>query len=79
LAAVVLEADPRKVVAALQNGETLTITGDGLKPATSGLADRGNPKTKIRRGAVIRVVKSAMPSKSGKDEWTITQLPDVEG
>ena len=79
LAAVVLEADPRKVVAALQNGETLTITGDGLKPATSGLADRGNPKTKIRRGAVIRVVKSATPSKTGKDEWTITQLPEVEG
>jgi penicillin-binding protein 1A len=79
LAAVVLEADPRKVVAALQNGETLTITGDGLKPATSGLADRGNPKTKIRRGAVIRVVKSATPPKTGKDEWTITQLPEVEG
>ncbi len=81
LAAVVLEADPRKVVAALQNGETVTITGDGLKPATSGLADRGNPKTKIRRGAVIRVVKSttAAASKTGKDEWTITQLPEVEG
>jgi penicillin-binding protein 1A len=81
LAAMVLEADPRKVVAALQNGETVTITGDGLKPATSGLADRGNPKTKIRRGAIIRIVKSTATaaSKTGKDEWTITQLPEVEG
>ena len=79
LAAVVLDADPRKVVAVLQNGETVTIIGDGLKPATSGLADRGNPKTKIRRGAVIRVIKSSMPTKTGKDEWTITQLPEVEG
>ncbi|WP_411969316.1 penicillin-binding protein 1A [Paucibacter sp. B2R-40] len=76
LAAVVLEADPRKVVAALQNGETLTLSGEGLKPATSGLSDKGNPKTRIRRGAVIRVIKSG---KAGKDEWTITQLPEVEG
>ncbi|MBT9493003.1 MAG: penicillin-binding protein 1A [Paucibacter sp.] len=76
LAAVVLAADPRKVVAALQSGETLTLSGEGLKPATSGLSDKGNPKTRIRRGAVIRVIKS---SKAGKDEWTITQLPEVEG
>ncbi|WP_420714788.1 penicillin-binding protein 1A [Roseateles sp. SL47] len=76
LAAVVLEADPKKVVAALQSGETLTITGEGLKPATSGLSDKGNPKTRIRRGAVIRVVKLV---RNNKDDWTITQLPEVEG
>ncbi|SEL74801.1 penicillin-binding protein 1A [Roseateles sp. YR242] len=76
LAAVVLEADPKKVVAALQSGESLTITGEGLKPATSGLSDKGNPKTRIRRGAVIRVVKLL---RNNKDEWTITQLPEVEG
>ena len=75
-AAVVLEADPKKVVAALLNGETLTIVGEGLKPATSGLSERGNPKTRIRRGAVIRVIKAVV---KGKDEWTITQLPEVEG
>ncbi len=76
-AAVVLEADPRKVTAALLNGETVTIVGEGLKPATSGLSEKGNPKTRIRRGAVIRVIKSV--AKAGKDEWTITQLPEVEG
>nr|WP_233151635.1 penicillin-binding protein 1A [Pelomonas sp. KK5] len=77
LAAVVLEADPKKVVAALQSGESITITGDGLKPATSGLAGT-NPKTKIRRGAIIRVVKGT-DAKTGKDSWTLTQLPEVEG
>ncbi|MCV2368526.1 penicillin-binding protein 1A [Paucibacter oligotrophus] len=76
LAAVVLEADARKVVAALQSGETLNLTGEGLKPATSGLSDKGNPKTRIRRGAVIRVIKTG---KAGKEEWSITQLPEVEG
>lgn len=76
LAAVVLQTDPKKVVAALQSGESITITGEGLKPATSGLSEKGNPKTRIRRGAVIRVIKL---TRNNKDDWTITQLPEVEG
>jgi penicillin-binding protein 1A len=72
-AAVVLEASPRKVVAALQSGETVTVTGDGLKPATSGLSDKAGPNLQVRRGAVVRLVKGA------KGDWTITQLPEVEG
>jgi len=74
-AAVALEASPKKVVAVLQSGESVTITGEGLKPATSGLSERANPKTQIRRGAVIRLVKNA----NAKGDWTITQLPEVEG
>ncbi|MFN3303746.1 MAG: penicillin-binding protein 1A [Roseateles sp.] len=77
LAAVVLDADPKKVSAVLQSGDAITITGEGLRPATSGLSDKGNPKTRIRRGAVIRVVKGAKQKDGG--EWTITQLPEVEG
>ncbi len=73
LSAVVLEATPRKIVAARANGDALEITGDGLKPAQSGLSDKAPPNIKIRRGAVIRVVK--MP----KGAWEITQLPEVEG
>jgi penicillin-binding protein 1A len=72
-AGVALEAGPRKVVAVLQNGESVTVTGEGLKPVTSGLAAKGNPKTQIRRGAVIRLVKGP------KGDWSITQLPEVEG
>ncbi|MEO8278124.1 MAG: penicillin-binding protein 1A [Ideonella sp.] len=72
-AAVVLQASPSKVVAALQSGESLTITGEGLKPATSGLAANASPKVQVRRGAIVRVVKGA------KGDWTITQLPEVEG
>ncbi len=72
-AAVVLEATPKKVVAALQNGDTITITGDGLKPVTSGLAANAAAKVQIRRGAVVRAIKGA------KDVWTLTQVPEVEG
>jgi len=72
-AAVAIEAAPKKVVAVLQSGESVTITGDGLKPATSGLVHNGNPKTQIRPGAVIRLIRNA------KGDWSITQLPEVEG
>ncbi|MGA0609923.1 penicillin-binding protein 1A [Caldimonas sp. KR1-144] len=77
-AAVVLEASPKQVVAALQSGETVTITGDGLKPAQSGLAPNAEPKKQVRRGSVVRVVKIGK-DKSGADRWSITQLPEVEG
>jgi penicillin-binding protein 1A len=73
-AAVALEAGPKKVVAVLQSGESVTVTGEGLKPATSGLSEKANPKTQIRSGAVIRLVKGGP-----KNDWTITQLPEVEG
>ena len=72
-AAVVIEADPKKLVAVTQSGETITITGEGLRPATSGLAPKANPKIKIRAGAVVRLIQ--MP----KGDWSITQLPEVEG
>ena len=72
-AAVVLEASPRKVVAVLQDGEEITITGDGLRPAASGLGDKAAAKKQIRRGAVVRVLKGA------KGQWSVTQVPEVEG
>jgi len=72
-AAVVTEASAKKVVAVLQNGQAITITGEGLKPATSALVAKPNPKTQIRPGAIVRIVRGP------KGDWTITQLPEVEG
>jgi penicillin-binding protein 1A len=72
-AAVVLESGPKKVVAVLQSGESVTVTGDGLKPVTSGLAANADAKRQIRRGAVVRAIKGA------KGDWTLTQQPEVEG
>ena len=72
LTAVVLEASPRKVVVARDSGEPIEITGEGLKPVQSGLADKAPPKLKIRRGAVVRIVQT--PRKT----WDLSQLPEVE-
>ena len=72
-AAVAVEVGPKRVVAILQSGESVTIVGEGLRPAASGLSEKANPKTQIRPGAVIRLVKGT------KGDWTITQQPEVEG
>ncbi len=72
-AAVVLEAAPRKVVAMLQNGDAVTVTGDGLKPVASGLSNKAGPKIEIRRGAIVRVLRNT------KGDWMLTQVPEVEG
>lgn len=72
-AAVVLEASPKKVVAVLQNGEQFTATGNGLRAVASGLSPQAGPKLQIRRGAVVRAIRSA------QGEWGLTQQPEVEG
>jgi penicillin-binding protein 1A len=71
-AVVVLEASPQRVVAALQSGETITVTGPGLRPVESGLAAKAPPNRQIRRGAVVRAVRLA------NNTWTLTQMPEVE-
>lgn len=73
MSAMVLNVNPRKIVAVRQNGDNIEITGDGLKPALSGLSAKAPPNTKLRRGAIIRVVKTP------RNTWEITQLPEVEG
>ena len=73
MSAVVLEANSKRIIAMRQNSESFEITGEGLKPAQSGLSDKAAPNIKIRRGALIRVVKTP------KGTWEITQLPEVEG
>lgn len=73
MSAVVLEANPKLIRAVRQNGDAVEITGEGLKPAQSGLSAKAPPHIKVRPGAVIRVAKTQ------KGTWEITQLPEVEG
>ena len=73
MSALVLEATSRKITAVRQNGDSVEITGEGLKPAQSGLSAKAPPNIKLRRGAIIRVVKTP------RNTWEITQLPEVEG
>jgi len=71
-AAVVLAATAAEVKAVLSDGETVVVTGDGLKFAVRSLSDKAAASVRIRPGAVIRV------SRDEKGRWQITQLPQVE-
>ena len=71
-AAVVLEADAKEVRAWRRGGEIIKLTGDGLKFAARSLEDKTAPNRKLRRGAVIRILKD------DKGRWQIAQLPEPE-
>lgn len=72
-AAIVLSTGPGKLEALLQSGESLTISGENLRSARAALSAKANPQVQIRRGSVIRVVRTP------KGVWEVTQLPEVEG
>lgn len=72
LSAVVMQASAKKIVAVRQSGEPIEITGEGLRPATSGLSANAKPSVKIQTGSVIRVMKGA------NGAWRVGQRPEVE-
>jgi penicillin-binding protein 1A len=72
-AAVVLLATPKQVDALLSTGETISIMGEGLRTAGPALKDKAAAGLQIRRGAIVRVLKGT------KGDWSLVQLPEVEG
>jgi penicillin-binding protein 1A len=73
VAAVVISAGPKQVVAEFVNGDQATIDADGLRFAASGLRSNAAPAVRIKPGSIVRLDKDA------KGNWLITQLPQVEG
>jgi len=71
-AAVILEADAKRVKAYRHGGETVEISGDGLKFAQRMLDDKAPANKRLRRGALIHVQKDS------KGDWQIVQLPEAE-
>ena len=53
-------------------GESIRITGEGLRFAAPMLSDKAPPNKRIRVGAIVRI---SHPD----NRWEITQLPEVEG
>lgn len=71
-AALVLEASPKQVKTVRRGGETITLAGDSLKFAARALDDKAAPNKRIRRGAIIRILKDE------KGVWQIAQIPEAE-
>ncbi|MEC5218892.1 penicillin-binding protein 1A [Actimicrobium sp. GrIS 1.19] len=70
-AAVVTSASPKLVRAMLLSGDTIELSGDGLRFAANALSTKAAAAVRIGPGAVIRVVQD------GRQRWAITQLPNV--
>ena len=75
IAAVVTQvnANARKVTVMRRGGQSVEVSGDALRPVSSGLSPKAGPTIKIRPGAVVRMTKNS------RDTWELTQLPEVEG
>ncbi len=71
-AAIVLEANAKRVKVYLRGGAVVEITNAGLKFVTAMLGDKANPAQRIRRGAIVYV------QEDDKNQSFITQLPEVE-
>jgi len=72
--AVVLSISDKRVVALLQTGESIDLTGAALHVVRNALQSSTPVHLQVRRGAVIRVSKGTT-SKG----WKITQMPQVQG
>ncbi|KQQ86365.1 penicillin-binding protein 1A [Massilia sp. Leaf139] len=72
---VVLSASPKSVKVENIDGDTITITGAGLKFAASGLSSKAKESQRIAPGAVVRISK--LGKDAAKAEWGITQVPLV--
>jgi penicillin-binding protein 1A len=73
IAAVVTAASPKQVQATFIDGNVATIQGDGLRFAQAALSARAQPNQRVRPGAIVRLAKN------DDGDWSITQLPQVEG
>jgi penicillin-binding protein 1A len=71
LPAVVLAADPKAVRVARSRGQTIEITGDGLKLVAPWLSEKAPANRRLKPGAVIRVAE-------GPKGWEVTQVPEVQ-
>ncbi|MFT3816922.1 MAG: PBP1A family penicillin-binding protein [Rubrivivax sp.] len=75
--AIVLEAGPKEVTAQLASGETVHVSGSGLRQALPGLAAKAPAALALTRGAVIRVLGES--GRDGSTNWSIVQWPEAEG
>lgn len=69
--AIVLNANANHVRAMLPDGETIELQGNGLRFARRALGSSAPSTIRLRRGALIRVMKE-------KESWVISQMPNVE-
>ncbi len=78
-AAVVTKIAGGKLVAALQSGDEVVISGDGLRALGNALSDKARHELQVRRGSILRVLRGAPTKEAPQGAWAVTQSPEAEG
>lgn len=76
LSAVVIQVSSKKITAILRNGESIIITGEGLRLVGKYLTDQSIESKRIVAGSIIRVMK--LTGGDNTLRWKVTQIPEVE-
>jgi penicillin-binding protein 1A len=72
LTAIVTDVSDDKVVVRRPRNQRIEISGEGLKFAAPGLSSLAAPAKRLRKGAVVRIVKR------NDNDYEIVQMPEVE-
>ena len=71
LPAVVTEVTPTAIRAVRSRGQSIEVTGDGLRLVAAWISEKAPTSRRLRPGAVIRV-------DDGPKGWQVTQVPEVQ-
>ncbi len=69
--AVITQVSPQMIRASRSRGQTIDITGDGLRFVASWISDKASADRRLKPGSVIRVTE-------GAKGWEVAQLPEVQ-
>ena len=70
-AAVITQVSPQGIRASRSRGQTVEITGDGLKFVAAWIAEKASADRRLKPGSVIRLTE-------GAKGWEVAQLPEVQ-
>jgi penicillin-binding protein 1A len=76
-AGIVMAASERALQVKLASGETVTVSGEGLRLVRAALRPQAPAARAVRRGAVLRL--QAAPGPGGTPTWSVAQWPEADG
>jgi penicillin-binding protein 1A len=74
---IVMAASEQALRVKLASGETVGVSGEGLRLVRAALRPQARPPLAVKRGSVLRL--QAVPGPRGTPAWTVAQSPEADG
>ncbi len=74
---IVMAASEQALRVKLASGETVSVSGEGLRLVRAALRPQAPPPLAVKRGSVLRLL--AVPGPKGTPAWTVAQSPEADG